>query len=116
MHIETTIPAHVRQQVAAEGAATWRRTVPGGALVLVTRRHGTKTTTIIEGVELDAPASDAEEALKHEGPALRRALRILRGCQTSQGPGGRCMNRPATELAIKTSRGRQSPLDKEVET
>ena len=57
MTLDTTIPAHVRRQVACEGACRWRRGVAGGSIVLETRRIGTRLVTSIVGVE---PGQDAD--------------------------------------------------------
>lgn len=45
------VPADVRRTVAAEGACTWRRAVPGGVIVLETRRRGATMRTALVGVE-----------------------------------------------------------------
>ena len=49
--LDVRIPADVRKRVSAEGSAIWYRAVPGGRMVLSTRRVGTRLTTEITGVE-----------------------------------------------------------------
>jgi len=57
MTLDTHIPAHVRREVACEGASRWRLVLAGGTLLLETSRTGTQLVTSIVGVE---PGQDAD--------------------------------------------------------
>ena len=50
MDIDIKVPAEVRKSVASYGATKWKRQVPGGLIVLETRRQGTRLVTVLVGV------------------------------------------------------------------